>query len=230
MPSSGFSAPTNYWGTITGLTPKSSNKGAQNSVAEAKNAKGDVVASDTFGQTLAPSVDFVVTDDFENTNNVILLGKIFSFEIASGTTRKFMLTQVVVTTSAGTPPTVTISGVQVENAATTKRTYPISLNLSPRSKAQDVAGAFTGNVKFTQIVTTFSVDPVVQTVGGWPVSSDCANGKVEVAGSFVYSSTSQSWGKANGWDTITQVDESAPDGDYIARSLTCTKYLSGTDA
>ena len=40
----GFSAPVNYWGTIDGLTPKSSSDGKTSSVAEAPNEYGDTAA------------------------------------------------------------------------------------------------------------------------------------------------------------------------------------------
>ena len=65
----GFSAPVNYWGTIDGLTPKSSNDGKTSSVAEAPNEYGDTAAHDVYGEVLAPSTEYAVTGDVKNVTN-----------------------------------------------------------------------------------------------------------------------------------------------------------------
>ncbi len=230
MASSGFSAPINYWGTIAGLTPKSSSRGGSHSVATAANALADVVAFDRIGGTLNPTVEFAVTAAFTNQNTPILLGKVVEYTV-NNVTSKLMITQVVVRTAAGTPPTITVSGVQVENGATTKRTYPVAMSVAPRSKAQDVATAFSlASVSLNSCETTFSIEPVVQTIGGWPAVHDVTNGKVEAVATIIQATSGGSWGKSDGFDVFMLGDENRQDAAYISRNITSIKYLSGTDA
>ena len=229
MANAGFSAPVNYWGTINGLTPKSSSDGKSSSVAEAPNEYGDTVAHDVYGEVLAPSTEYAVTGDVDLSD--IVLGSIHSYTIGSGgsaITKKIMLTQVAISTQAGNPPTVTISGVEVESGATAKRTYA----LTPRSKAQDVCGAFTASANFTQINTTASVDPHVQTVGGTPVASDASHGRIEVQATLTdpTGNGTITAASAGGFTVTASPAETDPDANYITRAATATKYLAGTEA
>lgn len=229
MANNGFSAPVNYWGTIDGLTPKSSNDGKSSSVAEAPNEYGDTAAHDVYGETLNPKTEYAVTGEVDLSD--IVLGSIHT--IGSGQNqKKIMLAQVAVNTQAGNPPTVTISGVEVEAAATEKRTYALTGTLTPRSKAQDVAGAFTASTNFTQINTTASVDPHVQTVKGVPVASDASHGRIEVQATLTDPTGSGTITAAtDGGFTVTAAPaESDPDAGYITRTATATKFLTGAEA
>ena len=233
MSNAGFSAPVNFWGTINGLTPKSSGDGKTSSVAEAPNEYGDTAAHDVYGEVLAPSTEYAVTGAVDLSQ--IVLGSIHSYTIGDGgsaETKKLMLTTVAITTQAGNPPTVTISGVEVESNATAKRTYALTGTLTPRSKAQDVCGAFTASSNFTQINTNAAVDPHVQTVGGVPVASDASHGRIEVqatltdpAGDGTITAAS-----AGGFTVTASPAETAPDANYITLAATATKYLIGTEA
>ena len=229
----GFSAPVNYWGSITGLTPKSSSDGKTSQVAEAPNEYGDTAAHDVFGETLAPSVEYAVTGNVDLSS--IVLGSIHTHTIGSGgsaITKKLMLTTVAINTQAGSPPTVTLSGVEVESGATAKRTYALSGTLTPRSKAQDVFGAFTASANFTSISSNASVDPHVQTVKGAPVFGDASHGRIEVQATLTDGAgTATITAATNGGFTVTAAPaESDPDAGYITRTATATKFLAGTEA
>lgn len=228
----GFSAAAgkNIFGTIAGLTPKTFSDGKTSQVAECPDEYGDTAAHDVFGEVIAPSVEFVVTAAIAKTTTLVTLGSIHSVTVG-GATKKVMLTTCVVTTSANNPPTVSLSGVEVESGATAKRTYPVKIDLLPRSKAQDVAGAFTASSKFTQITTTFSVDPHVQTVSGVPVASDASHGKVEVAATMTDGDgTGAITAAPTGGFTVTAAPaESDPDANYITRTATATKFMAGTE-
>lgn len=219
----GFSAPVNYWGTISGLTPKSSSDGKSSSEAEAPDNYGDTIAHDEYGETLAPSTEFAVTDEVDLSG--LSLGKIYS---NSG--KKIMLTTVVVNTQAGTPPTVTLSGVEVESGASDQRLYEISGTVLPRSKAQDVAGAFASDTKFTQINTTYSVDPHVQTVAGDPVASDASHGKVEVQATMTDGTGSGAISAGTGFSITSSAAENDPDAGYRTLTATATKYIAGEES
>lgn len=221
--SGGFSAPVNYWGTISGLTPKSSSDGKSSNEAEAPNNFGDTIAHDEYGETLAPSTEFAVTDEVDLSE--LELGKIYS-----ASSKKIMLTTVVVNTQAGTPPTVTLSGVEVESGASDQRTYALSGTVLPRSKAQDVAGAFASDEKFTQINTTFSVDPHVQTVNGDPVASDASHGKIEAQATMTDGTGNGAISAGTGFAITAAQAESDPDAGYRTLTATATKYLAGTEA
>lgn len=229
MANNGFSAPVNYWGSIDGLTPKSSSDGKTSSVAEAPNEYGDTAAHDVYGETLAPSTEYAVTDEVDLSD--IELGSIHTLGEGTGA-KKLMLTQVQINTQAGNPPTVTISGVEVESDATAKRTYALAGTLTPRSKAQDVCGAFTASANFTQINTNAAVDPHVQTVGGVPVASDASHGRIEVQATMTdpTGNGAITAASAGGFTVTASPAETDPDANYITRAATATKYLTGTEA
>lgn len=229
MANNGFSAPVNYWGTITGLIPKSSNDGYNPSLVTARNAKGDTVAFDRVGGVLAPTVEYAIAAEFENENNVIALGKVVSY-VNGSITQKLMMTQVVAVTQAGSPPILRISGVQVENTAETKRTYPVAIHILPRSKAQDVAGAFNVSVPLNSVETTYSVEAAVPTIGGWPAAHDLGNGKIEANATAIRPFTGGTYDKSNDFDLFMLGEASHPDAGYITRPMTAIKYLTGVDA
>lgn len=229
MSNAGFSAVVNYWGTISGLTPKSSNDGRTSALAESPSEYGDTLAHDVYADVIAPSTEYAVSDEVTAFPD---LGTVFT--TGSGATQKYiMLTTISVVSQAGTPPTVTLSGVQVESGSSNKRTYSVgTVSLKPRSKAQDIAGAFTASNKFTQINTTFSVDPHVETVKGVPLAGDASHGRIEVQatmtdgdgnGAITASST-------GGFTVTTVPSENDPDSNYITRAATATKFLEGEEA
>lgn len=229
MANNGFSAPVNYWGSISGLTPKSSSDGKTSSVAEAPDEYGDTNVHDVYGEVLNPQTEYAVTNEVDLSD--IVLGSVHTIGTGAAA-KKLMLTQATVNTQAGNPPTVTISGVEVESGATAKRTYACEGTLTPRSKAQDVAGAFTASNKFTQINTTFAVDPHVQTVKGVPVASDASHGRIEVQATMTDGAGNGTITAASGGGfTVTASPaETDPDANYVTRAATATKYLNGTEA
>lgn len=231
MANKGFSAAEDYFGTIAGLKKKTSNDGKTSSVAECPDEYGDTAVHDVYGETFAPSVEYVVEDEITDATPLISLGDVKTVTLG-GMEKKIMVTSVAISTGANNPPSVTINGVEVESVAKAKRTYPVKINLKPRSKAQDVAGAFVASSKFTQLNTTFSVDPHVQTVSGTPVVSDASHGKAEVAATMTDGDgTGTITASTSGGFTITAAAaKSAPDAGYIQLTATATKFLAGTEA
>lgn len=236
MANNGFSAPVNYWGSISGLTPKTSSSGTKSSLAEAPNDYGDSFALDEFGKTLSPSVTYVVTGNITTSSTLISLGDVISWTDGSNTVHKLMPTKVDINTQAGSPPTVTISGEEVESGATPKRLYPVKVNLSPRSKSQDVAGAFDSSTaslsKFTSINTSFSVDAHIQTVGGAPVVSDASHGRVEVSFEAVDATAAPldfTFATGQTWFYSAAITDDNPDADYRKKSGTGYHVLSGSE-
>lgn len=227
----GFSAPTRYWTGIPGLTPKSSSDGKTSQLAEAPDEYGDTVQADVYGEVIAPTTEYVVTGEIHNATsdtNLVTLGNVIDYTVGT-VTKKIMPTQVVINTQAGQPPTVTISGVEVEATAYAKRVYPIKVDLLPKSKAQDVVGALATSSKYTSITTTFSVDPHVQTVGGVPVASDCGHGRVEVQATMTDGDNTGVIEVATGSGFVISAaaSENRPDAGYVTRTATLWKALTG---
>ncbi len=229
MANQGFSAARNYFGDIAGLVPKSSQDGRTSQVAECPDSYGDTVAHDVYGDVIAPSVEYAVVDAITAQTQFPALGSVHAVE-TGGQTVKVMVTTIVVTTGAGNPPVVTVSGQQVEADATAKRTYPVVLanGLKPRSKAQDVCGAFAASDAFSGVTTTFSIDPHIATVTGEPVASDASHARVEVAATLVDGTGEATIEAAadSGFTVTALPGESRPDAGYIERTATATKFLN----
>ena len=214
----GFSAPVNPWGSINGLTPKSSQDGATSQLATAPNSKGDVAAFDVYGNRTAPSCDFVVTDEVDLSG--IELGSIHS---------GVMLTQVVVNTQAGQMPTVTLSGISVETNATAQRTVACEGTLLPRSRAQDVAGAFAESDSLTQCTTTFKLETALAEVKGDVKASDAYDARIEVAGTWTDPTGSLAPTAGTNFTITSAAAASNPDSDYRSVTATATKFLELED-
>lgn len=224
----GFSAATNYWGTITGLTPKSSQDGATSSLAEAPDSNGDTAYFDVYGEVIAPQTEYAVTGDVDLSD--IILGSIHT--VGSGASeKKVRLVSVAINTSAGEVPTVTITGEQVEATATASKTYALAGTLTPRCAAQDVFGALASNTAYTQINSTASIDSHIATVGGNPVASCYCHGKIEVNVTLTDGAGNQTIEAATGGDfaITTAVSSTAPDAAYITRTATLTKFIEGEE-
>ena len=225
----GFSAATNFWGTITGLTPKSSQDGATSSLAEASNRCGDTAYFDVYGNTIAPQTEYVVTGEVDMSD--IVLGSVHTVG-SGGDAKKVRLTTVAVNTSAGTNPTVTISGEEVEATATAGITYALTGTLTPRCCAQDVFGALDDNPGYTQINSTASIDSHIATVAGNPVSSCYCHGKIEVNVTLTDGAGTESIeaSQTGGFAITTAESTTAPDAAYITRTAVLTKFLTGVTA
>lgn len=222
MANNGFSAAEEIFGSITGLKAKESSDGNSGSVAEAQNEFGDTVATDEYGERCSPSVTYAVTD---TVTTLPALGSIKSWG-----SKKIMVTQIAVSTSAGQPPTVTISGEEVPSTLTERRTYAVTCNLAPRCKAQDVAGAFDSANYLTSCNTTYAVDFVNATVAGEIVSACASHGRTEVNATITDPTGSATLTAAQGFVMSSPAAKTAPDEAYVTVTATATKFIVGTEA
>jgi hypothetical protein len=250
MASAGFSAPINYFeGWIpANLSPVASNENKSCSVAEAANEYGDVIEKESFGSVWAPSVDYILTGTVnlgQSTQaaagttpryTALALGVIVTY--GSGSSVKyFMITGVTITTQAGQPPRVTVSGVEVEASATTKRYYKLSGTISPRSKAQDILSALVAKTAnnadaadhFTQITTTFTIDPHVVTKAGTPRASDASHPRVEVTATLTDPANDITITAATNFTLSAPDSATNPDADYRTHNVTATRFFVGTE-
>lgn len=231
MANAGFSAATDYFGPIVGLTAKESSENGSSSVAEASNRFGDTIAVDKYDDRKHPSVTYAVTGE---ASTFPALGSIKTLD-----GMKIMVTNIAISTAAGQPPTVTISGEEVPNAVSQVRTYSVSATVKPRCKAQDVFGMFkdeytetTTLVDFTSVNTTFSVEFISQTVAGEIVAACPSKGKVEVQATLTSADGTGLLTLASGRDgaTLSASSKNAPDAGYVQITATATEALQGVEA
>lgn len=109
-----FRAKEDYFGLSTAQNSKfvitSSDENKSVSTAEAQNDKGDVVAVTTYGETSAPSCNYVLSGDAST--GLINMGTEISCNL-----KKYVITDLSINTGAGTPPSVSVSGEEVPTAS-----------------------------------------------------------------------------------------------------------------
>lgn len=181
---SGFSAAVDYFGVEDAVSAKvvSSELGASNSNAEALDSNGDAFAYDTFGNIIAPSGEYKADGEIL-LSEFPALGSVHTVD-----EKKVMVTEIAITTEAGTAPTISVSGTQVGYNAEGKRTFPINggdsgTPLTPKCRVQFPFGGITLTGDGARITTanyTLSCVPDDTTVKGIPIGYCSTNGKVEV--------------------------------------------------
>ena len=117
-------------------------------------------------------------------------------------------------------PTVTLSGISVETDATAQRTVACEGTLLPRSRAQDVAGAFGSSDSLTQCTTTFKLETALAEVKGDVKASDAYDARIEVAGTWTDPVGSLAPTAGTNFTITSAAAASNPDSDY--RSVTAT--------
>lgn len=192
---------------------------------EAVGADGSVVAHEVFGETSAPSCDIALKTDITKTAGAWKLGAV------TGTTKKYALGQIVINTSAGAAPTISVSGQEVEANATTSCAYSIpAFALSKKHHAQILFSAFelsgTGcHLTVANYTATGDINKV--TKDGVCIAFDIVQGKIEAQVTIKQcGSTAPTLTAGTGWSITTPLAESNPDADYPTFTATLTLYLA----
>ena len=224
-----FIAKTDYFSLAdTALACVASNDGASASVAEAKGENGEIVASTMYGETKSPSCDYVIKAAWTKAANAVKLGTVF------GTVVKIMLGSITINTQAGSAPTVSASGEQVEASATTGCTFPLPAISVPKSHhAHILFAAFqlggTGcHLNAANYVASATITKA--TKDGDCVASDVIEGKIVVSITIVQTGSAEPTLTAGtGFDVTSPLSCSNPDADYPTWTATLTKYLAKTE-
>jgi len=147
--------------------------------AEAQGPDGFVCAVDAGGELVAPQVNYVATQSAS-------LGSVVLGSVKTILGKKVALGGITVNTSAGSAPTATATGSQIEDNGTAHCTCTLTgISVSPLYHAQDF-GLFTvSNGQLTQSTLTINGDIATTTVDGVIKSSDLVGGSVEVTGTIV---------------------------------------------
>ena len=227
-----FQAKTDYFGLSTGsgstfvITDSSENKTSQ--TVTGQDEKGDVVAYEVFGEEMAPSCSYVISAD--STLGSIKIGD--AQAVTGIANKKFTITSVSISTGAGSPPKIDVSGSEVPNSTThTDCTYTIpSATLEVCHHAQILWNAFILDGQgcyLTQANYTASGDLTKATKDGTTISFDIANGQL-VANITIQQtgSTDPSVTAGSGWVITSPLTKTSADASLPTWTCTISKYLT----
>lgn len=209
------------------ITDSNENKSAQ--VATGVDEKGDVRATTMYGIQMAPSCSYVIASAY--TFPSVKIGDA-SISVA-GTTDKFTITNINITTTAGQPPTIEVTGQGIPSAAASHNdcTYTVpSVALEACHHAQRLFDAFTSSYGEGNYLTaanyTVAGDLTTATKDGEIVSFDIANGRIEANVTIVQTgSTAVTCSAGSGFLETSPLTKNDPDGAYPTWTATFTKYL-----
>ena len=218
-----FQEKTDYFGLATesgGLVLTSSTENKSATVIQAHDEKGDVVAQEIVGETSAPSCTYVVKAD------ATLTGQKLGF--ASG---GYVVSSISITTGAGTPPSITVTGEAVPSSSHTDCYYDTpACTVEVCHHAQTLFSAFTlsGNGCYlTSANYTISGSLTKATKDGETIAYDIEDGKIEAQVEIVQTGATEPTFEAGTDFTITSpLTKTEGDAAYPTWTATVTKNLT----
>ena len=235
---SGFSSQQDYFGFngpayANGAAPcVGSDAGHTRQTAEAEDAHGDIAAREVYGEAYAPSCTYKVKADIA-ASKWPALGTVIASP-GGGVGAPVMISEIEVTTGAGSEPQVKISGVGVEAGATTGRTFPLAAigALSKLCMAQLLGSCCTvsgGNVTGCTLNARCEAHPVE--VGGTAVASDCWGGRMVARVSISSpAGTAPAVTPGSGWDLTAPPARGDSDGGFQSWECALAKTIAATEA
>ena len=229
MVNAGFSAPVEYFGqelsTVIGL--KSSTENRDYAVKQtATNERGDIVARDLAGERISPSAVYNVKAAGDLS---LVLGSVNTVE-----TMAVVLLGCEISTSAASAPEVTLSGesIQADGKASSTVELP-AITLSPRHKAQILAGAFTlagAGCNLTSCSLSVRANITRATKSGDTVAHDVSGAEIVVSGTVQQTgATAPTIEASAGWTLTTPKSKANPDEGYIEWTFEATKAAESTE-
>lgn len=199
------------------ITSSTENKGA--TVIQAQDAKGDVVAEEIVGETSAPSCTYVVKADATLTGQK--LGS------ASG---GYVVSSISITTGAGTPPGITVTGEAVPASSHTDCYYETpACKVEVCHHAQILFSAFslTGDGCYlTSANYAISGSLTKATKDGEIVAFDIIDGKVEAVVEIVQTGAgAPTFAPGTDFVITSPLTKTEADSAYPTWTATVTKNL-----
>ena len=229
MANAGFSARVEYFGqgssTVIGL--KSSTENRDYAVKQtATDERGDIVARDLAGERISPSGVYNVIAGGDLS---LVLGSVNTVD-----TDVVVLLGCDISTSAASAPEVTLSGESIQTGGTESSTVTLPpMTLSPRHKAQILAGAFTlaGNgCNLTSCSLSARANITRATVAGDTVTHDVSGTEIVVSGTVQQTgATAPTIEAEEGWTMTTPESKDNPDEGYIEWTFECSKAAASTE-
>ena len=229
MANAGFSAPVEYFGqgtsTVIGL--KSSTENRDYAVKQtATDERGDIVARDLAGERISPSGVYNVIGAGDLS---LVLGSVNTVD-----TDVVVLLGCDISTSAASAPEVTLSGESIQTGGTASSTVTLpAITLSPRHKAQFLAGAFTltgAGCNLTSCSLSARANITRATVSGDTVTHDVSGAEIVVSGTVQQTGdTKPTIAAADGWELTKPKSRENPDEGYIEWTFEATKAAASAE-
>ena len=229
MANAGFSVPVEYFGqgssTVIGL--KSSTESRDYAVKQtATDARGDIVARDLAGERISPSgvYNVIAAGDLS-----LVLGSVNTVD-----TDVVVLLGCDISTSAASAPEVTLSGESIQTGGTASSTVTLpAIALSPRHKAQILAGAFTltgTGCNLTSCSLSVRANITRATKSGDTVAHDVSGAEIVVSGTVQQTGdTKPTIAAASGWELTKPKSRENPDEGYIEWTFEATKAAASAE-
>lgn len=231
-----FQKPYDYFNLTSsqnGLVVQESSQNVQASTAEGHNEKGDVVAFEVFGERMSPSATYLLGKDYSLPSLQMGVPIQGTGDYAQ---KKFVYAGVTITTAAGQPPTIQVTGEEIPTTIDhTDCYYQIpSATLELCHHAQALWGVpigpedlGTGN--YLQNATyTAGGNLSLATKDGEIVSYDITDGKLEVQATIIQTGQTAptiTIPSGSDWSITSPLTCSNPDADYPSWTVTLSKYL-----
>lgn len=229
MANAGFSAPVEYFGqgasTVIGL--KSSTENRDYAVKQtATDERGDIVARDLAGERISPSgvYNVIAAGDLS-----LVLGSVNTVD-----TDVVVLLGCDISTSAASAPEVTLSGESIQTGGTASSTVTLpAITLSPRHKAQILAGAFTytgTGCNLTSCSLSVRANITRATVSGDTVTHDVSGAEIVVSGTVQQiGATKPTIEAVEGWELTKPKSKENPNEGYIEWTFEATKAAASAE-
>ena len=208
------------------LAVKSTSDGNSGSVAEATDENGTIVAQESYGNRMSPSAEYALKK--ETTFDEIVLGGVTTYK-----TKRVVLTQLTINTSAGGEPTISASGEEIEASAdgTCPATYTIpefTLGVCHHAKILFSAFSLSGTGCYLNSANyTAQCENGTAMIEGAVVAHGVYGAYLEVTAEIVATSgTVPTVTPGQGWVVSSPLAETNPDADYPTYSITLRKPIT----
>ena len=208
------------------LAVKSTSDGNSGSVAEATDENGTIVAQESYGNRMSPSAEYALKK--ETTFDEIVLGGVSTYK-----TKRVVLTQLTINTSAGGEPTISASGEEIEASAdgTCPAAYTIpefTLGVCHHAKILFSAFAITGTGCYLNSANyTAQCENGTAMIEGAVVAHGVYGAYLEVTAEIISTSgTVPTVTPGTGWVVSSPLAETTPGADYPSYSITLRKPIA----
>ena len=220
-----FGGVADYFGLASSsLVPIASDSGeGRDRVCCAHMGKYANGVNQTSGVWRNPSVTYAIVKD---TTVSVILGRAYGAQRSGNTmtVSGYMITAAEISTEVGRFPTLKVQGTANEGANAIN-TFPVSVAVVARSKAQNLLGAISGTSHLQRVSLIATCDAVVVTENMMPCASDIVNGRLEVSAETI-APNNQNAPTAGGGFTLTDHPKSNADSDYVRYTVTARKELT----
>jgi hypothetical protein len=208
------------------LAVKSTSDGNSGSVAEATDENGTIVAQESYGNRMSPSAEYALKK--ETAFDEIVLGGVSTYK-----TKRVVLTQLTINTSAGGEPTISASGEEIEASSdgTCPATYTIpefTLGVCHHAKILFSAFSLSGTGCYLNSANyTAQCENGTAMIEGAVVAHGVYGAYLEATAEIISTSgTVPTVTPGTGWVVSSPLAETNPDADYPTYSITLRKPIA----